>query len=123
VNKVILAGLALILTAAVCYAAEGDAPKATEPVGAVVETAGVIIGKITTVVEESMGGGKGKAQLVLAEEDGKTRIVPIDNTVKVLDSAFNALTLNQLKKGDKVSVKVEKDASGNEKAGSVQVVQ
>lgn len=107
-KKFVMVAAALVLAASVCYAMEGDNPKATEPVGAVVETGGILVGKITSVVEKSLGGGKTENSLVLAEDNGATKIIPLDNTVKCLDSAFNALTLNQLK-GRKVAVEVSKE--------------
>lgn len=119
-KKILIAVFALVCAASLVYAAEGEVVKATEPVGAVVETGGVFVGKITNVIEESMGAGKGS--LVLADDNGRTKIFPLDPTVKVLDTTFNALTLNQLKQGEKVSVKYTKDASGQEKATSVQVM-
>jgi hypothetical protein len=117
-KKIAIAVVALVLAASVCYAAEGDAVKATEPVGAVVETGGVLVGKITSVIEKSLGGGKTENSLILAEDNGATKIVPLDNTVKCLDSAFNILTLNQLK-GKKVAVEVSKEGG---KATKVQEV-
>ncbi|MFH1779439.1 MAG: hypothetical protein ABH847_05370 [Candidatus Omnitrophota bacterium] len=117
-NKILIAVVALVLAVSLCYAAEEAAPKATEPVGAVVETGGVIVGKLTNVVEKSLGGGKTANSLVLAEDNGKTKIIPLDDTVKVLDAAFNALTLNQLK-GKTVSVDVSKEGG---KATKVQEV-
>jgi ABC-type transporter Mla subunit MlaD len=118
-GRIILVVLALVAMASFSYAAEGDTVKATEPVGAVVETSGVVIGKVTSVVEESLGGQEGS--LVMAEPDGKTRIFPVDPTVKIIDNTFNALTFNQLK-GREVSVEYSKDASGKEKAKSVKVI-
>ena len=117
-NKVLTVVVALVLAVSLCYAAEEAAPKATEPVGAVVETGGVIVGKITNVIEESLGGGKTANSLVMAEADGTTKIIPLNDTVKILDTAFNALTLNQLK-GKKVSVDVSKEGG---KATKVQEV-
>ncbi len=118
VNKILIAVVALVVAVSLCYAAEEAKPKATEPVGAVVETSGIIVGKITNVIEKSLGGGKKANSLVLAEDNGKTKIIPLDNTVKVLDTTFNALTLNQLK-GKKVSVEVSKESG---KATKVQEV-
>lgn len=57
VNKILIAVMAFVLAVSLSYAAEEAKPIATEPVGAVVETGGVIIGKVTTVIEESLGGG------------------------------------------------------------------
>ena len=117
-NKVLIAVVALILASSLCYAAEEAASKATEPVGVVVEAGGVVVGTITNVVEKSLGGGKTENSLVLAEDNGKTKIIPLDNTVEILDATFNALTLNQLK-GKKVSVDVSKEGG---KATKVQEV-
>jgi len=118
VKKIAIAVVALVLAASIGYAAEGDTLKATEPVGAVVETGGVLVGKITSVVEKSLGGGKKENSLILAEDNGTTKMIPLDNTVKCLDSAFNVLTLNQLK-GKKVAVEVSKEGG---KATKVQEV-
>lgn len=100
-KKVLVAVVAIILAASFSYAA--DNPKATTPIGAVVETGGAIIGKFTSTVEKSLGGGKKENSLVLAEDNGNTKIIPLDNSVKALDAGFNVVTLNQLK-GKKVSV-------------------
>ena len=106
-SKILMAVVAIMLAASFCFAA-GDKPKpeATTPAGAVVEAGGIIIGKLTSVVEKSFQGKK-KSSLVLAEDDGKTKIIPLDYTVKALDAGFNAVTLKQLQ-GKKVSVGVSK---------------
>lgn len=104
-KKILTAVAALILAASLSYAAQEPTVKATEPAGAVVETTGVLIGKVTNVIEKSLGGGKTEGSLVMADDTGKTKIIPLDSTVKVLDTTFHALTLNQLK-GRKVSVAV-----------------
>ncbi len=121
-KKILMAAFVLSLAASLCYAVEGDKPKATEPVGAVVETAGIFVGKITTVVEKSLGGGKTEGSLVLADDSGRTKIIPLDNTVKILDTAFNVLTLKQLKKGESVTVEYTKPESGKEKAKTIKVL-
>ena len=105
-KKILIAIVVVMAAVSFCYA-EDASPKATSPAGAVVETTGVIIGKFTTVIEKSLGGGKTENSLVVAEDNGKTKIVPLDNTVTALDSAFHTVTLNQLK-GRKVSVETSK---------------
>jgi len=118
VKSILIAVLVVIAAASLCYA-QGDASvkKATEPVGAVIETAGVFVGRISSVVEQSLGGGKEKGFVTVSDETGKTRMFPVDETVKVVDATFNALTLNQLKQGEKVSVKYS-----GEKASEINVV-
>ena len=122
-KKLLIVVAVLVLAASFCYAQDTAAskeaePKATEPVGAVVETTGVFVGNITSVVEESAGANKGS--LILADESGKTKIFPVDPTVKILDNTFNALTFNQLKKGEKVSVEYTKGATEKTKSVTVQ---
>ena len=109
-NKILIAVMTLVLAAPLCYAAEEAKPMATEPVGAIVEAGEVIIGKVTTVIEESLDDGKTKGSFILAEDDGKTKMIPLDNTVKVLDTAFHAITLNKLN-GRKVSVETSKEGT------------
>jgi hypothetical protein len=116
VKKIMVVLFALILATSLAFAAEKPTVKATEPVGAVVETSGVIIGKVTNAIEKSLGGGKTQGSLVMADESGKTKIIPLDDTVKVLDKGFHAVTLNQLK-GRKVAVEV------SEKGGTATKVQ
>ena len=117
-KKILVAVIAVAFAASIVYAMEGDQSKANEPVGAVVETTGVFVGKITSVVEESVGANKGS--LILADESGKTKIFPVDPTVKIVDDTFNALTLNQLKKGEKVSVEYSKGGTDQAKSVTVQ---
>lgn len=115
-KKILIAIFVFVLVASFSYAAEGDKTKATEPAGAVVETGGVIVGKVTNVIEKSLGGGKTSNSLILADDSGRTKIIPLDPTVKFLDTTVDILTLHQLK-GKTVSVEVAK-----EKATSVKVV-
>lgn len=108
-KKILIAIVAVIAAASLCYAAQEAKPKATEPIGAVIETSGVLVGKLTNVIEKSLGGGKTENSLVMAEDSGKTKVIPLDNTVKIVDAGFHAVTLNQLK-GKKVSVEVSKES-------------
>lgn len=76
-------------------------PKATEPVGAVVETAGVFVGKIAAMTEIAFTGER---KLTVENETGECRIFPFCATTKIADDTFHAATFNQLKKGEKVKV-------------------
>ena len=117
-KKILIVSFMLICAAAICYAANNDAPKATEPIGAIVETGGVFVGKLTSVIEKSLGGGRKINSLMMADDSGKTKIIPLDNTVKILDDSFHVITLNQLKPGEKISVKYSKENM----ADTVQVI-
>ena len=121
-KKILIAIFVVSLVASLSYAASPEAvkdQKATEPVGAIVETLGVFIGQVSAATEKSMGGGK-EGYVTVVDETGKTKMFPVDPTVKIVDAGFNALTLNQLKKGEKVSVEYS-GKSGAEKAKSIKV--
>ena len=90
-------------------------PTATEPVGAVVETAGVFTGKILSAIEIAVTGER---KITVENETGECKIFPFCATTKVADKAFHAVTFNQLKKGEKVKVQYTEEG-GVEKAESV----
>ncbi len=105
--RFIFAALVLISAASVCCAEE-QTPKATEPVGAVIEASGVFVGKIVGATEEALTGEK---VVTVKSGTGETRIFPFNETVEFVDKTFHILTFNQLKAGDDVTVKVKKALS------------
>ncbi len=115
-KKIVILLLALGFMGAVCYAAE-KTPKATEPVGAVIEAGGVFIGKVAGGVEQATTGER---KITVESDTGETRVFPIDETVKIVDGTFNALTFDKLKAGEKVSVEYSKEGE-TEKAKSITV--
>ncbi len=117
-KKILIAVLVLVCAASICYAATSDAPKANEPVGAAIESTGVFVGKIVGVVTTGSDSATGPA-ITVANDAGKVVTFPVDPTVQIVDAAVNAVTLNQLKTGEKVSVQYSKDSSGNSKAKAI----
>jgi len=115
-KKIAILVLALLLAGTACYAAEKVA-KATEPFGAVIEAGGVFVGKIVGSVEQATTG---ETKITVRSEDGETRVFPFAETVKIVDTTFNAVTLNQLKAGEKVAVQYKKEG-GVQKADAVTV--
>lgn len=104
--KIFVAIAVLFCAASVCFAAD-QAPKATEPVGAVIEASGVFVGKVVGATEEALTGER---KVTVKSETGETRIFPFNETVEFVDKTFHALTFNQLKPGEDVTVKI-KEAS------------
>lgn len=115
-KKIAIVLLALVAVGTACYAAE-KAPAATEPIGAVIEAGGVFVGKIVGAVEQATTGEK---KITVRSDTGETRVFPFAETVKIVDTTFNALTLNQLKAGKQVTVKY-KEEGGVQKADTVSV--
>lgn len=83
------------------YCVIDKVPQAKEPVGAVIETTGVFVGKITSAVEIAMTGER---KITVENETGETKIFPFSQTTSVADKTFNAVTFNKLTKGEKVRV-------------------
>ena len=65
----------------------------------------------------------GESEAKTAETGPVDVTFPVDPTVKVVDAAVNAVTLNQLKEGEKVAVQYSRDQNGKEKAESINVMQ
>ena len=121
-KKLLLVIAVVALMAASVYAADND-KTATEPLGALVEASGVFVGTVTSIAVDTLTVGQAKGTVTVADESGKTRIFPVDDTVKIVDATVNVITLNQLKKGEKVEVQYTKAPNGAEKVSSVKVVQ
>jgi 3-dehydroquinate synthase class II len=83
----------------------------------VIEASGVFVGTIVGATEEATTGQK---KITVKSDTGETKIFPFAETVKIVDNTFNAVTFNQLKAGDKVSVEYTKEGN-TEKAKTVTV--
>lgn len=120
VKKILIAVLALVSTASLCYAAE----KAAEPVSATVEATGTFVGKVVSVVTGGTAETAERVQnssVVVADETGKTMVFPIDSTVKIVDAAMNAVPIKQIVEGAKVTVEYVTGQRGVEKTESIKV--
>jgi len=116
-KKIVIVIFALVVISGLCYAADVEkTPKATEPIGAVIETGGVFIGKIIGSAEKATTG---KKEITVQSDTGETRVFPFAETTELVDNTFNALTFNQLKKGESVKVEYTKQG-GAAKAVTVQ---
>lgn len=123
VRKMLVAVLALVCAASLCYAAE-EASTAGEPVSAAVEATGTFIGKVVSVVTEGTADtvkGTGTGAVAVTDETGKVMTFPVDSTVKIVDTTMNTVPLKQLKEGVKVSVDYMTGKDGTEKTKSITV--
>jgi hypothetical protein len=101
------------IAAAASYAETvGEAGKAA------VEKTGAFVGKVVDVTVTEPAKGIGEGSVTVADEVGKTTKFTVKGTAKILAHTMDALTLNQLKIGDKINV-TEKDGE----AQTIKVVQ
>lgn len=119
-KKFVIAMMAMLIASTVCYAADklcviDKEPTAKEPIGAVVETTGVFVGKIVSAAEIAFTGER---KLTVENETGECKIFPFCAATKLSDETFNAVTFNQLKRGEPVKVEYAQDG-GVEKAKTV----
>lgn len=110
-KAIAIAVMIIIIACTVSYAKDkycviDKEPKATEPVGAVVETVGVFVGKIASATEIAFTGER---KITVENETGECKIFPFCATTKVADEAFHTATFNQLKKGEKVRVEYKEE--------------
>lgn len=107
--KIFIAILAFVLISGVCYAADQQhTPKATEPIGAVVETMGVFVGKMVAAGEEACTG---KKEVTVDPATGDTKVFPFGYTVELIDKGFHLVTLNGMKPGEDATVQIKKALS------------
>lgn len=102
VVAVAIFGIATLVAAASYAETVGEAGKAA------VEKTGAFVGKVVDVTVAEPAKGIGEGTVTVADEVGKTTKFTVKGTAKILAHTMDALTLNQLKIGDKINV-TEKD--------------
>ncbi|MFH0840084.1 MAG: hypothetical protein V1883_03605 [Candidatus Omnitrophota bacterium] len=94
------------------------AQAASEGKKSIAEKAQTVVGKIVSVTLINPAKGITEGAITIADETGKTATYIVKTTAKILSDTLNAITLNQLKKGDKIQI--EKSSANEVK--SVKVV-
>jgi hypothetical protein len=116
---IFIAALTLLLPQAQCAAAsDGDDILF---IGPVVKLVKVTVGKVVSVTGAETGEEK-NGSVTVEDESGETKIFPIDATVKIVDGTLGALTLSDIKEGQKVKVEHFDRDDGKEKVQAVEVV-
>jgi len=107
--------IALAFVGSICFAQETakTLPAPIKASSAAVETK-TIIGKVVSVTVADPAKGITNGTVSIVDATGQTANYTVSSATKVLDNAFNAITLNQLKTGEKIKVKGKKTATGEE---------
>ena len=128
-KKALIAIIVMILASGIACAEEKNygpkdrfcviekTPTAKGPVGAVVETTGVFVGKIASAVEIAYTGER---KITVENETGECRIFPFCKTAKIADDTFHTATFDKLKKGENVKVEYAEEG-GVAKAQTVTI--
>ncbi len=110
-------GILVVLTfvGSTCFAQEAaktlPTPIKSSSVAAETKT---IVGKVVSVTVADPAKGITNGTVSIVDAAGKTTNYTVGSVAKVLNTTFNAITLNQLKEGDKVKVKGKKTTTGEE---------
>ncbi len=102
-KKIVIVLLALTVISSISFAQTTTVEKKS-----VAEGTKTVIGKVVSVTLADPAKGVVSEAITVADDAGKTTTFAVKSTVKILDSTLNAITLNQLKAGDKVEVKHSK---------------
>ena len=120
-KKALIALLVIGFASTLCFAQGSITEKAVvKPVTELTEDTAELIGKIVSVVTPDPQKGIGEGTVKVVDDVGKVSTLGVTSTTEVLDAALNVITLNQLKKDDKVKVKYSQDG-GKAEAESISV--
>ncbi len=82
---------------------------------------GTVVGKILSVTIADPAKGIATSAVSVVDETGKGFNFSVAQSTEIVDNALNVITLNQLKLGEKVSVKSSKANDGTEEASKIKV--
>jgi len=121
-KKLSVAVIALMLVSGVCFA-QGE-KKMGEPVNSIakgVEAVGTYVGKVVSVTVAEPAKGVTDSTVKVSDEMGNPVSFTVSSAAKITDASLNAITLGQLKEGEKVRVTATKTKDGKEEAKSIAV--
>ena len=121
-KKLLLVAIALMLVSGVCFAQVTE--KTPEPVKSVakgVQAVGEFVGKVVSVTVAEPTKGVTDNTVKVTDEMGNPISFTVSSAAKITDASLNAITLGQLKAGEKVKVKATKTKEGKEEAKSITV--
>lgn len=112
-KKAVLVLMAVALVSSFAIAQEGakDASKSDE----------TVVGKILSVTVADPAKGIATSAVSIVDETGKGFNFSIGQGTEIVDKTLNAITLNQLKLGEKVSVKSSNTTAGTKEAAKIKV--
>jgi len=100
--------IAIILLALTLINSMSFAQTTTTAKKSVAEQTKEVVGKVVSVTLADPAKGIASGAITVGDEMGKIYIFTIKSTVKIFDSALNAITLNQLNIGEKVKIEESK---------------
>lgn len=116
-KKAVLVLIAIAFVAGVAFAEDNAAcPPAKKETPA--QQAKAVVGKLVSVTVAEPAKGIANGTVTITDETGKVVNYTVTQGTKVLDATLNAITLNQLKIGEKVKIKAKE---GTQEATAIKV--
>lgn len=117
-KKVALVLIAIAFASGVAFAQDqAAAPAKTETPA---QQAKAVVGKLVNVTVAEPAKGIANGTVTITDDTGKAVEFTVTQSTKVLDATLNAITLNQLKIGEKVKVKSKE---GTKEAAAIKVAE
>lgn len=123
-KKLLVITLALMLVSSVSFAqgANKEAPSPAKEIAQGINSTGEFVGKVVSVTVANPAKGIETGTIKVADKMGNPVSYTVNSAAIIVDASLNAITLNQLKKGETVKVKAEKTPEGKEEAKAINVM-
>ena len=112
-KKVALVLIAIAFVSGVAFAQE-------PPANAIVKETKATIGKIANVTLAEPAKGIANGTVTVVDDTGKAVDFTVTQSTKILGTTLDAITLNQLKIGEKIKIKSKE---GSQEASAIKVVE
>lgn len=123
-KKILLALIAVAFAGSLCFAQQAQAPASKSVQAPAVETK-TLTGKVDsiTIGEAPKGAKKGvKSELVVMDNNGQKVSFVVKSGTPVTDKDGKTITLNDIKKDNKVTVEYTTKSGGTNKAQSIKLL-
>jgi len=114
-KKIVLVLIAVAFVAGVAFAQES-----TAPANKMVKETKATVGKIVNVTAAEPAKGIANGTVTVMDDTGKAVDFTVTQSTKILGTTLDAITLNQLKIGEKIKIKSKADSK---EASAIKVVE
>lgn len=121
-KKLLLVVVAIMLVSGICFAQSET--KMREPIKSAVkgvEAVSEYVGKVVSVTIAEPAKGITDNTVKVTDEMGNPISFTVSSAAKITDASLNAITLGQLKEGEKVKVKAAQAKEGKAEANAIAV--
>ena len=117
-KKSVLILIAVAFMAGIAFAQEAEKP--VPPANAMIKESKATVGKVVNVTVAEPAKGIANGTVTVMDDTGKAVNFTVTQSTKILGTALDVITLNQLKIGEKIKIKSKE---GSQEASAIKVVQ